>query len=185
MSCSNCLPQIAFDVSCEDKSAGGNLTTLYYIPRCQLTADPYTDTYNDGIIDDIAVDGNVFYQVEAIRDSVTLTQTTDPIGRRVNQQLTFKVATFGGSSGTKDEKAQNAVDFYQDMLDSKEGLVFVVEGRDGIRRIVGQTVGLELDESTYESLATREELPGFTMNFSQLESGFAKTLSKDYSIPTT
>jgi hypothetical protein len=157
---------------------------LWYIPLCNLSVDPYTDTYNDGIIDDISIDTGDFYEIEVYKDTVTLTQTTDPQGRRVNQTLAFKVSTFADGAD-RDEAAANANKFYNDLLNSKEGLLFIVEDRNGVRRLVGAQSGLETDESTYESLSTKDELPGLTFNLSQLEPEFAPVLAKDYSIPVS
>lgn len=180
--CTTCELTKGFSKSCGDRTPGGNKTTVYLIPRCQIEA--YLDIYEDNRIDGFTLKaGAGFYAVTANRDSVSFTQDAVTPTNFVNQQVVFTISQIAEAASAS-EGAQLAADFADSILAAGDtGIVVILTDKAGNRRLFGEVNGLLLEALQSVSGAAQTDISGITITLSNGESDTARTLRDDVVIP--
>jgi hypothetical protein len=160
--CVSCVPALAMPDDCLKNIAGGNLATFFYAPECYLTTTGLVDGYGTGTITDIDMEaGKVFYKVSVIKDSLTISTVSEPVGNRWQTTLTAKLSATGPDAD-KVERSREMRELLTALGQYTGRLTLIWTDRDNVRHV--QT-GFERGEFTGESGATKEDVPGTTIVF--------------------
>lgn len=161
MACSTCLLTSGFATNCTVKVPGGNDYVFYLIPRCEVTG--FTDTYSNGVVDDITIDGGAsWFQVTANKDSVVTTEDLTPPVNFFTQTIVFTISNIADDLD-KEVGAQIATEFVNEIINNVGGILVLVKDRAGIWRIYGYENGLDVSISQKTSGAALADVAGATL----------------------
>jgi hypothetical protein len=163
--CGNIITE-GIEVLC-DNNAGGILS-IYVTDKCNITG--YTETV-DGIIDSIDMEiGTQFYKIETQRLTASLeeneTNNIDNGSKFFDQILNLVVAR-------RDVARRNAIASYGA---GQKDLVFVIEDSNNTLWVGGIEEGMKLLTNTSGSGTKKEDLNGYTIQFTGQESAMMSTL---------
>lgn len=184
--CTDCIFRTCHKPSCTFKQAGGNQKNFYIINKCWLDANPITYLPDPDccVIADIALDtvNNPeagWISVTAIKDTITVTETVTLPNKFILQSLTFQITNVNDNANASQGYCE-ASTFAQQLINSDEGFVVLVQNKLGVWVAYGLTTGLEVSAAVKTTGAVIADVASNTITFEAGEPEYGQPVDASY-----
>lgn len=184
MACSDCIFTTCHKPSCTFKQAGGNEKNFYITNKCWLASPAFT--YDDDpdccvikefLFDDPVTQG--WIPVTAIKDTIVATETVTLPNKFILQNLVFQITNVNDNPNA----AQGyciASQFAQQLINSDEGFLVLIENKLGVWVVYGLTTGMEVSAGVKTTGTVLADVASNTITFEAGEPEYAKPVKKSY-----
>lgn len=175
-----CVLSTGLNGACTNRAAGGNVSKIYMISRCQVEDYTSYGYGSDSVITGITLAAAAKWKrVSALRNTVVTTEDVVEGSLAVTQNVTFSIGKFGDELD-KAAAAAQVIDFLNELKNQDEGLVVVVEDNNGVRYLYGEDSGLFIAAPSSRASGTSfTEVAATAVSLSGGNSSYARVLAAD------